>query len=418
MAAVKILFLSRWFPYPPNNGSKIRVFNLLRQLARRHEVALVSFGDRGDAADARASAVLSQYCSTVRVLPYRGFRPSSARSLLGLLSPRPRSLVDTLSVEMRRAALEQVGDGRCDLVVASQLDMVPYALALPGVPALLEELELSTYLDAVSREASLSRRVRALLTWAKLSAYLRRTLPRFAACTVVSEREMANLRGVAPWYTAVEIVPNALELSEYGGVYGPPRPGTLVFCGALTYSANYDAVRHFLGAAYPLIAGALPGVVLRLTGDNSGIDLASLPRCAGVEHTGYVPDVRPVVAESWASVVPLRKGGGTRLKILESMALGTPVVSTSKGAEGLDVTDGEDILVADDPRLFAEKTVALLLSEALRTRLAAGGRRLVQSKYDWNVVGAKLLDLVDRVADGRALPTAVDGRADRIGSRP
>lgn len=415
---MKLLFLSRWFPYPPNNGSKIRVFNLLKQLARRHEVALVSFGDRGDAANARALAILGEYCSSVRVLPYRGFRPSSARSLLGLLSPQPRSLVDTFSADMRCAVVEQFGDGRYDLVVASQLDMVPYALALPGVPALLEELELSTYLDAASKETSLPRRVRALLTWVKLSAYLRRTLPRFATCTVVSERERANLKRVAPWYTSVEIVPNALELSEYDGGYGPPHPDTLVFCGALTYSANYDAVRHFLGTAYPLITRVLPGVLLRVTGDNTGVDPASLPRCTGVEYTGYVPDVRPVVAESWASVVPLRMGGGTRLKILESMALDTPVVSTSKGAEGLEVTDGEDILIADDPGLFAEKTVALLRSDALRSRLAAGARHLVESKYDWNLVGATLLDLVDRAAAGRASPVGVGGRGDRIGVRP
>jgi glycosyltransferase involved in cell wall biosynthesis len=122
-----------------------------------------------------------------------------------------------------------------------------------------------------------------------------------------------------------------------------------------------------------------------------------------VQYTGYLTDIRPVVAQSWMSVVPLRKGGGTRLKILEAMALGTPVLATTKGADGLDVTDGENILLADDPQRFAQQAMRLLRSPELRTRLAIAGRRLVMSKYDWRVVGPRFNVLVDNVGgDGPA----------------
>jgi glycosyltransferase involved in cell wall biosynthesis len=155
-----------------------------------------------------------------------------------------------------------------------------------------------------------------------------------------------------------------------------------------------------LAEAFPRIARAVPDVALTVTGAHTGVDLASLPRPAGVRFTGHVPDVRPLVAQSWASVVPLRLGGGTRLKILESMALGTPVVSTTKGAEGLEVADGENILLADGPPAFADRVVELIRSPELRERIAAGGRRLVERAYDWHVVGRRLSNLVRDVAGG------------------
>jgi glycosyltransferase involved in cell wall biosynthesis len=126
--------------------------------------------------------------------------------------------------------------------------------------------------------------------------------------------------------------------------------------------------------------------------------LTGLPGSAAVEYTGYVDDIRTLVAESRVSVVPLRHGSGTRLKILESLALGTPVVSTTKGAEGLSVTSGEDILLRDDPDGFARGVVELLGSDELHCRLANGGRRLVRSRYDWQVVGADIRTLVQGAA--------------------
>jgi glycosyltransferase involved in cell wall biosynthesis len=394
---LRILFLSRWFPYPPDNGSKIRIFNILRHLSAAHDVSLVSFADDPASVEDAALSALRRFCSGVRVVPYRAFRPSSARALVGLFASAPRFLIDTYSQEMQAAADARLAQGSVDLLVASQLDMVPYAVAGPAVPALLEELELSLHRDA-AQVGSVASRPRRILTWLKLRSYLRRVLPRFAACTVASERERLNLRAAVPSYRRAEVVPNAVDLGHYDGDFGPPRPNVLAFAGSLTYHANYDAIRSFLGAAYPAIARSIPGVELRVTGSHAGVDLNALPGAPGVTFTGRVPDVRPVVAGAWASVVPLRVGGGTRLKILESMALGTPVVSTSKGAEGLDVTHGENILIADRPDDFAAQVVALLRSPELRARLAAGGRRLVASRYDWNAVGAGLSALVQRVA--------------------
>jgi glycosyltransferase involved in cell wall biosynthesis len=396
---MKVLLLSRWFPYPADNGAKIRIFNILRGLSRRHEVSLISFAGSLDRVDGDRVLALRRYCADVRVLPYRGFRPTSARALAGFFSSRPRSLVDVHSPEMELAIAEEISTRRPDVILASELDMAPYAIDLQGLPLVLDDLEVSSIRDAATRASPF--RLRALLTWLKLSFYLRRALPRFAACTVVSDQERANVQSLAPSYRHLEVVPNAVDMSDYESDFGPPRPNTLVFSGAITYKPNHDAVLHFIREIYPAILAAVDDVTFRVTGDVRGVDPSTFPSSRGIEYTGHLEDIRPVVARSWVSVVPIRLGAGTRLKIIESMALGTPVVSTSKGAEGLDVADGVNILIADEPKEFAAKVVQLLESAELRRKLAGGGRHLVMSKYNWRTTGQKLDALIEWAASAQ-----------------
>jgi glycosyltransferase involved in cell wall biosynthesis len=156
-------------------------------------------------------------------------------------------------------------------------------------------------------------------------------------------------------------------------------------------------MHYFLDEIYPLIRAQEPEVSLAITGSTSGVDLAGLPLGAGAETVGFVEDVRPLVAGAWAVVAPIRQGGGTRLKILEAMALGTPVVATSKAAEGLSVTSGRDILIADGPDAFAACVVQLLRDAALREYLAGNARQLVELEYDWQAIGQRFVDLIEEV---------------------
>jgi glycosyltransferase involved in cell wall biosynthesis len=372
--------------------------NILQELSRKHEVTLLSFAEEPAGVRPNAVTVLREYCSAVGVVPFRGYRPTTAKALAGLFSTQPRSLVDTYSREMSELVASETSQRTFDVVVASQLGMAPYALEVEGLPAILEEVELSVFKDASEHAPSAAKRLRARLTWFKLEAYLRRILPRFQACTVVSEIEQTNLRTVAPGYDGVHVVPNALDLGRYPRPSQSAYPNTLVFAGALTYQPNLDGAHQFLSQVYPLIQSAVPDVTLRITGSTEGVNLTTLPRHPGVEYTGYLGDIRPIVANSWASVVPLREGGGTRIKVLESMALGTPVVSTRKGVEGLEVTDGEHVLLADGPEQFAARVVDLLGSPELRAYLAFAGRRLVEERFDVRVMGQRLRTLIDAVA--------------------
>jgi glycosyltransferase involved in cell wall biosynthesis len=235
--------------------------------------------------------------------------------------------------------------------------------------------------------------------WWKLSRYLADLLPTFEGCTVVSEAERALLLQVSPGVKNVEIVPNGVALEHFTPGFDPPEPDALVYPGALTYDANFDAVDYFLREVFPLIRAERPHVKLYVTGKLDGVPVNRLPTDDNVVFTGYLDDVRPRVAKSWATVVPLRMGGGTRLKILESLALGTPVVATTKGAEGLDLTPGQDLLVADEPAGFAKAILHLLQDVALRERLGHSGRKAV-GRYDWQIIGEQFCDFVEGVVAG------------------
>lgn len=391
---MRILFLSPWFPFPPTNGSELRINALVRGLAARHEVTLISFQRRPvDDAHIRAAR---EYVAEVHLVPWREFQPAGRRARLAFFSARPRSVVDTFSEEMAECIGQVLDSSAYDVVIASQLIMAAYWPHFRGVPALLEEAELGIYRQQTEEPVTALVGVRRRLMWAKQRAYIRDLLPRFAACTVVSEQERALLRAVAAQYEHIELIPNCIDLPAYTGVNVPREPNTLVFTGAFSYNVNHDAMVWFIGEVYPLVRRAVPEARLVITGDPAGL---SLPPAENVTQTGYLDDIKPVVAAATAGLVPIRYGGGTRLKILEAFALGTPVVTTSKGAEGLDVIDGKHLLLADTAEEFANAVILILRDEALRQRLAAAGLELVRSSYSWEGVMPRFLTLVDRVID-------------------
>lgn len=389
-----LLFLSRWFPYPPDNGSKLRIWNLLRGLAEEHDVTLLTFVGRSQG-DPDFSG-LASLCRDVQVVPWKPYQPDSLRARLGFLNPKPRSVIDTFSPEMEAQIERYVSGGAVDAVVASQIDMAAYVGAFGRVPALFEEVEVGVLYEQSAHASSLQDWVRYGLTWIKHRRFLASLLRRFAACTVVSDRERQLLQEVAPDFEQVELIPNCIHLDDYAHVHAMPEPDTLIFTGSFTYHVNYEAMVWFMQEVYPIIRESVPDVRLIITGDHAGLPL---PNAQNVTLTGFVDDVHSLIAGSWVSLAPIHEGGGTRLKILEAMALRTPVVSTSKGAEGLSVQDGEHLLLADTPETFAEAVIHLLQEPGLRTHLADNAFQLVQARYHWPVVMPRFLRLVRNLVE-------------------
>jgi glycosyltransferase involved in cell wall biosynthesis len=390
---VQILLLSAWFPYPPTNGSKLRVYNLLRALAPAHTVTLISFAERDEGPP--LSAALASLCRKVITVPAEPFRPSSARARLGFFSPVPRSLVDTYSAEMARRISEALAGERYDLVISSELTTARYARCFQDLPALFEDVELGALYDQFTGGVSARPRWRHSLTWMKHRHFLARLLRRFRACTVASEHERALVAAAVPDHPPIHVVPNGVYLADYDGVAGTPEPNRLVFAGSFRYFANHDAMVWFLGEVYPRIQARIPDVHLTITGHTAS---RPLPPARHVKLAGHVDDVCQLVAAASVSVAPIRIGSGTRVKILEAMALGTPVVATSKGAEGLEAVDGEHLLIGDSPAAFAERVVDLLRDATLRERLAANARQFVADRYDWRRIGAQVRALVAEIA--------------------
>lgn len=402
---MRILALASWWPEPADNGIRLRINRLLRVLAARHELHLAALCRPAPDEGQRLAAV--RYCASAESTLAHEEPPAVGGQVASLWSTRPASVRamwsdDFAALVRRRAALV-----RPDVVLAFELSTAPYALLVPGAPRVLDDLELAALYDDFAQAAGRAR-LRRWLTWAKHRAYVAQTLRGFAGHTVVSPREAALACAVAPTTTVSAVVPNGADVdAELPAVQ--PEPDTLIYPGALSYRANLDAMVYFLESIFPAVQAARPAARLRITGRATAEQLAALPAREGVELTGYVPDIKELVARSWAEVVPLRQGSGTRLKILEALAAGTPVVSTTKGAEGLTLRHGEELLVADSPAEFAAATLLLLDQPGLRTHLAAAGHRAVKARYDWRAIGGQLDDLLQIIVAKRS--TAHDYRA-------
>ncbi|MFO7698192.1 MAG: glycosyltransferase family 4 protein [Anaerolineae bacterium] len=390
---MRILFLSAWYPYPPTNGSELRAYYLLRGLAERHEVTALALRPVQKTGIATLPPLAGVDLRPAAADPFRYVgQPAWVR----YASPQPLSMWPI--AELRRALRDPgIADVPWDAVIAFQGPVARY-VTMAEVRARVVDIDTSLSYQMLERYESApgpAERVRTWVSWRKAAAAERRVLRSVDVATAVSTHELGYLRRIAPSTCRLEHSPNGVDCEHHRPGLASPRPGSLVYNGAMTYSANYDAMQFFLRDVYPLVRAQVPGASLTITGSTAGVDLAGLALDGSVRLSGYVDDIRSVIAGSAACVVPLRHGGGTRLKILEAMALGVPVVSTRKGAEGLDVDDGEHLLLADGPRDLAAATVRLLQDSALRARLASSARALVEQRYDWRAIGAAFAALVE-----------------------
>jgi len=398
---MKVLFLSTWNPYPPNNGSKIRAYYLLRAISAQHETLALAFCPPTEAHSLDDS--LSR--DSVVCVDDDPFRYINAPRWMRYLSPMP--LIFRSSHAMQQM-IEKLEKQTWDVVVAVQMPVARYA---GSIRATAKIIDVDTALTYQMRERYLVqrgwlRKIGAWVSWQKAHRYERKMLQKFQVATVVAQHEVAPLQLMtARGSCCVYQVQNGVDCERNHLILERNQDCNLVFNGSLTYSANYDAVRWFLAEIYPLIQARRADANLIVTGSTSGVDLDDLLLDECVHLTGYVEDVRVPVSEAAVAIAPIRQGGGTRLKILEAMALGTPVVATRKGAEGLDVIDGEHLLLADDPQSFANAVLVLLGDANIRARLAQNARRLVETHYDWAAIGDQFVQLVeDAVGAQRGAP--------------
>lgn len=398
---MKILFLSAWLPYPPVNGAKIRIYNLIRQLSKQHEVTLLAFAQTIPLTKAPESiSELEKYCRSVHVVQARTFTPSGLSAYKGFFSLTPRSVIQTYSAEMEELIKTAFGYGGFDVVIASEVSAPALVSLLASkvkdAPKILDSIEIALAKDSYERQTSLRGKFRNGLTWFKLKWFTKKMLGETNGCTTPSNEERKNILGLAPKNFPVAVVPHSLDLERYQ-LQLEPKPNTLVFTGSFTYNANLDAVQYFARDIFPTIRKQEPTVHLKILGSLNDEEPSKFLGHEAMTFTGLLQDVRPEVAKSWLSVVPLRMGAGTRLKIIESMALGTPVVSTRKGAEGLDVKHGENILLADTPVEFSKAVLDVLHTPLLRSSLSKKGQALVKAKYSAEAMGTKFNSLLQQI---------------------
>lgn len=410
---MRILVVSSWFPEPPTNGSKLRAFHLLTQLSSRgHRVTLLSFAESGEAAQASA---LGGLCDDIEIVPGNPHKASRSLPALALFNRMPRSYATTYSRPMAGRIAARWRDH--DALLALQVGAALYIDKRIGIPSVFDEAEVGVILERYRSERHPLRQTRHGLTWWKYAGFIR-TLSRLATrTTTVSDVERQYLIDAGCDGARIDVVPNGVD-SRLLDVIPPdvPADAPLIYPGAITYGANLDAVTYFTTDIVPRLTAQHPRMRLQVTGDTGSVDTGPLVAAGAVEFTGRVTSVTPLVQSARMCVVPLRVGGGTRLKILEALALGTPVVSTSKGIEGLDLKPEDDVLIGDDPEAFARQVIRLRNDNDLRARLSARGRQTVAQRYVWKLVGDALEQTLQRAVeqgDKRGSPAAMPARSSR-----
>lgn len=398
---MNILFLSTWFPYPADNGSKIRVYHLLQALNRCHDVTLVSF--------AFGTAVINNpqqhlpFCKKVITVSLDPFATNNASQMQQYLSLTPTY---TRPIPAMVACVQEVLNSEpFDLIIASTEQMAVYALQNAShLPIILEEHNSLTRLmaDRVQNGIGLASKARSWMSWQKARRYEAQLFNQFDLVTMVSEQDRDVSLHQLPGYAGpVKVVPNGVADCDIPLKSTSPTINSLVYNGALTYAANYAAMQYFLAEIFPAILELVPDVSITITGSTQGVDLTGLKLSHQVHLSGYVEDIQQLVADAAVCVVPLLTGGGTRLKVLEAMSLGVPVVSTSKGVEGLGLQAGEHYLCGDAPQTFATQTIKLLTNPDLSQKLAKQAQKFVQERYQWSQIGEQFLALIDETVSSR-----------------
>lgn len=414
---MNLVVLSAWFPCPPDNGSRLRAFYLLRHLATRHRVRLVA-GRQTDRQDDDAPsdddlrALLG--CESAVSVAWRWHQKGSGPggALHALFSPTPRSILETNNPALRDAVCAQISRPT-DAVLVLELGMAPFMPAASAgtgfPPVVLDQVEMSGLTQARQDAASARARLRAGMTAWKSDRYWRRAARQFQALTAVSDEEACAVRRVVgePQSGAppVVVVPNGVDVSSYrrGASGVAPVSGRLLYNGALSYGPNREAVLWFVREMLPRLAERSPDAHLVVTGRTDDVDeetrnALGVAANGQVHLTGFLPDLRPALDAAQICVVPLRAGGGTRLKILEAFAAGLPVVATTRGAAGIEAQHARHLLLADTPDDFVASVTRLLQRPDEAASLAREARRLVEERYDWPAIAGGLSDLLERVA--------------------
>jgi len=394
----KLLFLCQTLPFPPDGGVQIRTYNVLRLLARSFEVTALCFYRAGicrsEAAVLAAVAALEALPGVASVeafpIPQEHSRARLAWDhLRSVASRRAYTVFSYESAGFRARVEELLRTGGFDLAHVDSLDLSGYLPLLHGLPVVCVHHNVESALlrrRAENESSPLLRRYVALQA-ELLEAEERRWCGRVALNVAVSEEDRGRFGRLAP-EAPFTVVPNGVDTDTFRPAAVPQRG--IVFVGGYSWYPNRDALAHFAGDILPLLRAQVPGVQVRWVGRAPDEVRRDHRERYGMELTGYVEDIRPLVHEAACYVVPLRVGGGTRLKILDAWAMGKAVVSTTVGCEGLDARDGENILVRDDPAEFAAAVRRVLEDEGLRARLGEGARRTAEEVYEWEVIGRSM----------------------------
>lgn len=403
-----ILFLTPQFPYPPNQGTTIRNFNLIKRVARDYHVDLCTFANAEEAATL-ATTPIATACRHVHTVPLPQPRPLKIRLWTTLSSPWPDMALRLASPAMHDCLHHLMTENRYDIVQIEGIEMAHYAFDLPRGNAIwvFDDhnaeylLQKRAFLTDIRRPERLPAAIYSLIQWRKLRRYEQQVCKRHDRVIAVSEADKAALQHISP-NKPICVIPNGVDIAYYGqyrlesALKAPHLPTlSLVFTGKMDYRPNVDGVLWFVKRVWPAIRAKHPRAQFYIVGQKPHRRLSELSNVSGVFVTGKVLDVRPYIAGATVYVVPLRIGGGTRLKVMEAMAMRKAIIATPLGAEGFPVAENQQLRLASSPRAFANAVIDLIERPEERQRLGENGYRFVVEQYDWNQIVRRLLSIYE-----------------------
>lgn len=384
---MKLLWVKSDFLHPTTRGAQIRSLGILRQLHQRHEIHYVALtqGDQ-EAGIARSREYCSHAYPVPHYVPEKASLAFAGQLLTGLFSRLPVAVSRYRSPAMRRKVEELIRREKFDRVICDFLFMAPNIPDLDCAVLFQHNVEAVIWRRRVEQAPDFVRRRYFQMQARRMLDYEGLVCRQVKSVIAVSEKDAATMRN---WYgvSRVGSVPTGVDLE----LFASPKPVTpstdLVFLGSMDWMPNAGGIVWFVNEVLPLIRRRKPGCSMAIVGRKPSPEVVRLARKdPAIQVTGTVPDVRPWLWQSRVSIVPLQVGGGTRLKIYEAMAAKIPVVSTTVGAEGLDVSDGDDICIADSAEKFAERCLWLMEDSGSSARMARTAWEKVASRYSWEAV--------------------------------
>ena len=381
---MKVLLLTQVLPYPPDSGPKIKTWNVLKYLAQHHEVTLISFVRGDQSAEAN---YLKNYCRAVHTVPIsRGAWSDGWYMIRSLVTRQPFLMVRDDRISMHKVIKKVTTETQFDIVHVDQLNMAQYAERVTGAGKILDAHNALWLLYKRLWETMPSGPKKWLLgrDWRLLKQYEGEICRGFGGLLTVSREDEVALQEAAGKSLEATVIPIAIDTDEVVKVRRCADADHILHIGTMFWPPNIDGILWFLREIFPLIQAKRPKTTLDLVGAKPPPEImAHSSNGSGINVTGYVADPTPYYESTGVMVVPLRAGGGMRVKILNALAQGLPIVSTTLGCEGITVEHGRHLLVADTPEAFAQAILDLLQDKRLANELGDNGRHLIQSTYDY-----------------------------------
>jgi glycosyltransferase involved in cell wall biosynthesis len=391
---MKILAVYPYIPWPLNRGAYHRAFHLLKGLTIDHSVDLLALAENGEGADAKN--IFTEFCDRVEVLSFK--HPEWERLFpKRLLNPTPSTIAHWTMPAVQAKVSEMLAREHYDAVHVLDLVLVQFFLNKhKEIPLVLDRTRVDLQYQLMEHKrfkSSFKNRLLNYESYAKLWAYEKRVAKRCALQVLCGPDDQDFVRRYISSTVPLSIVPNGVDLEFFHPNSAPDARAedpTVIFCGAMDYNPNVDALRWYFSEIHNSLHREIPNLRVLIVGKDPIAEVKAYAQRPGVTVTGGVTDVRPYYKRAWLQIVPLRIGGGTRLKIVESLGIRTPVVSTTIGAQGLDLKHNFDILYADNACDFVMQTARAMKDSTLRDTLGLNGRASAESRLSWKKLGVDL----------------------------